>query len=227
MNVANQRVNAFALSDLRILGMLADQAAIAVENARLHKLVKEQAETDILTGLHNRRALDRHLGLEMQRAVRYQRPITLVMLDLDNFKQVNDRYGHPEGDRVLNEIAQHIQKVVRETDFLARYGGDEFAIVSTEAGTEAGLLLAGRVRKAIASHPIQLPGGEIEYFTVSVGLATYPDDAQSHQTILLMADQALYQAKNAGGGQIVPAANLAALHEPNTDEDQRGEILDS
>ena len=219
MNVANQRVSAFRPNDLRILGMLADQAAIAVENARLHKLVKEQAETDILTGLHNRRALDRHLSLEMQRAMRYQRPVTLVMLDLDNFKQVNDRFGHPEGDRVLRQIAAHIQKVVRESDFLARYGGDEFAIISTEASGEAGLLLAGRIKEAIASHPISLPGGQIAHFTVSIGLATYPDDAKNLQEILLVADQALYQAKNAGAGQIFPASSITEHHRPNVEAD--------
>ncbi len=214
MNVANRRVDAFTPNDLRILGMLADQAAIVVENARLHELVKEQAETDILTGLNNRRALNRRLDLEMQWAKRFLRPYTLVMLDLDNFKQVNDRYGHPEGDRVLKIISTYLQNVVRETDFLARYGGDEFAIVSAETDAEAGNLQAERILEAISKHSIEHPGSQVVRFTFSIGLATYPDDADNNADLLLVADQALYQAKSTGVGQIVRASELPALEKP-------------
>ncbi len=123
MNVANRHPNAFSESALRVLRLLGDQAAIAIENARLHNLVIEQARTDITTGLFNRRALDQRIDEEVQRASRYNRPFALIMMDLDNFKQVNDTFGHPVGDRVLRQIAELIGALVRETDFLALWRG--------------------------------------------------------------------------------------------------------
>ena len=118
MNVANRHPHAFSEFALRVLRLLGDQAAIAIENARLHNLVIEQARTDITTGLSNRRALDQRIEEEVQRASRYNRPLALIMLDLDNFKQVNDTFGHPVGDRVLRQIAGLLSSLVRETDFL-------------------------------------------------------------------------------------------------------------
>ncbi len=196
MNVANRHPNAFSESALRVLRLLGDQAAIAIENARLHNLVIEQARTDSTTGLFNRRALDQRLEEEVQRADRYKRPFVLIMMDLDNFKKVNDTYGHPAGDRVLRQIAGHLNSLVRETDFLARFGGDEFALVLAEADRKAGLQMVERVHKAVASCPLDTPEPCSFHLTVSTGLATFPHDAATAADLLIAADQALYREKD-------------------------------
>ncbi len=195
MNVANRHPNAFSESALRILRLLGDQAAIAIENARLHNLVIEQSRTDITTGLFNRRALDQRLEEEVQRASRYNRPFAFIMMDLDNFKQVNDTFGHPVGDRVLRQIARHIRSLVRETDFLARFGGDEFALVLTESDKAAGLRMVVRIKEAVANFKLDVPQPRPFRLTVSTGLATYPQDATTATDLLIAADQALYRSK--------------------------------
>ena len=157
MNVANRHPHAFSESALRVLRLLGDQAAIAIENARLHNLVIEQARTDITTGLSNRRALDQRIEEEVQRASRYNRPFALIMMDLDNFKQVNDTFGHPVGDRVLRQIAELIGALVRETDFLARFGGDEFALVLAETDRAAGQQMVRRIHAAVAACELITP----------------------------------------------------------------------
>lgn len=205
MNVANERPHAFGESSLRLLRLLGDQAAIAIENARLHRLVVEQARTDIITGLNNRRALDRRLEEEVQRSIRYGRPFSLIMIDLDNFKQVNDTYGHPVGDQILKQVGACLRKMVRDIDLLARFGGDEFALVLTETDEAAGEKLARRVQQAVEACELKLPDGTPLRLTVSMGMATFPTHADSATTLLVAADQALYVAKHSGTGKFVRA----------------------
>ncbi len=205
MNVHNRRTGAFKESSLRILRLLGDQAAIAIENARLHNLVIEQARTDVTTGLFNRRALNSRLAEEEHRAARFERAFTLIMMDLDNFKDVNDSYGHPEGDKVLRQVAVCLASVVRETDFLARFGGDEFALVLTETDHEAGEQLAERIRAAIRRCAIELPDGKKMKLQFSMGLATFPFHARTATALLVAADKALYRAKESSSGELVCA----------------------
>ncbi len=194
MNVAHQESNAFTESDLRLLRLLGDQAAIAIANARLHDLVKHQARTDPLTGLANRRALDQRLDIEMRRASRYQRTFSVIMMDLDGFKRVNDTYGHPAGDQTLKLIAQCLQKVVRDTDFLARYGGDEFALLLPETDHTVAQQVGEKLKKALN----KCPSEHIKELnlSMSIGIASFPQDAASVEDLIANADQCLYLAKD-------------------------------
>ncbi len=205
MNIANTQPYAISEAKLYVLSLLADHAAIAIENARLHDLVRQQARTDIITGLNNRRALDRRLEEEVQRSERYQRAFSLLMLDLDNFKIINDTYGHPAGDRVLEQVARCLQGVVRESDFLARFGGDEFSVVLPETDVALALKIADRLREALASCPPNLPDAQVTTLSASIGLATFPKHAENATTMLVAADKALYQAKKESPGRIICA----------------------
>lgn len=210
MNVASTRPKAFSDSELRVLRLLADQAAIAIENARLHDLVIRQAQTDTVTGLANRRALNERLSEEVRRARRYEGVFTLVMMDLDNFKLVNDSFGHPAGDKVLDKVGACLQQVVRDSDFLARFGGDEFALLLMETGEKAALEMVGRINPSLAVCELGLPPEWAPPLSFSVGLAAFPLHGEAATSLLVAADNALYQAKASGPGKIISAGDLPA-----------------
>jgi len=199
MTVSHNRSSAFSQANLHTLQLLGDQAAIAIENARLHDLLNRQAYTDSLTGLPNRRALDERLENETLRASRYQHPFTLGMLDLNGFKHINDTYGHLAGDDALRQVVGSLRSSLRDTDFLARYGGDEFAIMMPETEIETAKAIMDRLARAVADNCVNLPGAEQQKITISIGLAMYPVHAISAQALLLAADQALYKSKAALG----------------------------
>jgi two-component system, cell cycle response regulator len=161
------------------------------------------AVTDPLTGAFNRRYLDAHLPRLLERAYGDGRPLSLLMLDIDHFKQVNDRFGHPVGDVVLKEVAARIQRYVRSVDFVARIGGEEFIVVMPETGAETAAQIAERLRLVIAGQPIAaaVDGGSLPV-TISLGLATTgatPDPAES---LIKRADDALYRAKQGGRNRV-------------------------
>jgi diguanylate cyclase (GGDEF)-like protein len=195
MTVAHAEVNAFSEDDIRVLRLLGDQAAIAIENARLHDLVNQQALTDMLTGLPNRRALDERLASELKRSRRYQREFSIVMMDLDSFKSVNDRYGHLKGDMILKKIAEHMGDTTRAADFLARFGGDEFALLLPETDFDTAYHMASRLQEAIQVFCRQLEGIEGLEMGVSFGCATYPQHGDDIETLLNFADRSLYHSK--------------------------------
>jgi diguanylate cyclase (GGDEF)-like protein len=199
MTVSHARSSVFSQADLRTLRLLGDQAAIAIENAYLHDLLNRQAYTDALTGLPNRRALDERLENEVLRASRYQHPFTLGMLDLNGFKHINDTYGHPAGDEALKQVVGRLRSSLRDTDFLARYGGDEFAIMMPETDLETAEAIMDRLANSVAGSHVALPGAEQQRVTISIGLAMYPLHAISAPALMLAADQALYQSKAALG----------------------------
>ena len=158
-----------------------------------HQL-KHLALSDHLTGLANRAHFERVLEAEFARAVRQDEPFTLLLLDLDGFKAVNDGFGHPAGDETLKEISQRLLTQVRAGDVLARLGGDEFGIVMRDGPTEAAQALARRIVRAV-SQPIRLSTGDEVGVGVSVGMAAYANDVMSVRKLVTQADQALYEAK--------------------------------
>lgn len=196
MNIAHRYPNAFGTEELQMLQLLADQAAIAIENARLHRLVTDQAVTDELTRLPNRRALDARLEEEIQRARRYGGHFSVMMLDLNGFKHINDHFGHPVGDRVLRQIAARMRRALRESDFLARYGGDEFAIILPQSDAEAARAVARKISDTISGTPLDLPDSSSTLLTLGIGVACYPQHGETAAELLRAADSALYVAKD-------------------------------
>lgn len=177
-----------ALRDLSVLVMCALRA-----RHQAHQL-QHLALTDHLTGLANRAHFERALEAEFGRAVRQGEPFTLLLLDLDGFKAVNDGFGHGAGDETLKEVSQRLLTQVRAGDVLARLGGDEFGIVMRDGPTEAAQALARRIVRAV-SQPIKLSSGDEVGVGVSVGMAAYADDVTSVRKLVSQADQALYEAK--------------------------------
>ena len=188
---------------------LAAQGTIALENARLHAVVREQAVTDPLTELANRRRFMAALGTELQRAERFGESVALVLADLDNFKSVNDTFGHQTGDRVLSSFADVLRERVRDIDLAARLGGEEFAILLPETDMAGGERLAERLRDAVERLRLPEAKGTRIAVTASFGVAAYPDSANAAD-LLAAADAALYSAKLRGKNQVVAGTGNAA-----------------
>jgi diguanylate cyclase (GGDEF)-like protein len=188
--------------------MLALQAAEALLRTRLYEQTERLATTDGLTGLLNRRTFNAQLHGRLREAQRYDRPLSLLLLDVDHFKKVNDSHGHPAGDAVLRGIARVAQKQARETDIVARYGGEEMALILPETDAPGAAAIAERIRKSVAATPHATEQGPIRV-TVSIGLATWPGTGDAAEALLEAADKALYRAKRDGRNR-VDAANPAS-----------------
>jgi two-component system cell cycle response regulator len=161
--------------------------------------------TDGLTRIYNHRFLHEQLAHEIQRSDRYHTQLTCLMLDIDDFKKVNDQHGHPFGDEVLATTAKLIREAVRQIDLVGRYGGEEFLVIMPQTSSKAALPIAERILKAIQSYPFSAPEGVVQV-TLSIGLATYPSPdlgVKSKNGLLSAADQALYKAKRTGKNQTV------------------------
>jgi diguanylate cyclase (GGDEF)-like protein len=183
----------FEDGDVRRLEELAERVAPAIENARRFREVRQLADLDSLTGLHNRRYFYETLAREVDRAQRYQRRLSLVIVDVDGFKEINDRIGHLAGDAVLAEIADRIRQVVRSADIPCRVGGDEFAVIVPEVEVGQARQLVGRIQRAVSAQPIARAGR----VHVSAGVADIqPNDSPT--TLFERGDESLYAAKHAG-----------------------------
>lgn len=190
----------FGDDDVRRLEELAERVAPAIENARRFREARQLADLDSLTGLHNRRYFYETLGREVDRAQRYQRQLSLVIVDVDGFKEINDRIGHLAGDGVLAEIADRIKEVVRSADIPCRVGGDEFAVIVPEAEMGQARQLVGRIQRAVSAQPIARAGR----VRVSAGVADIqPNDSPT--SLFERGDESLYSAKHAGKGGLVAA----------------------
>jgi diguanylate cyclase (GGDEF)-like protein len=183
---------------------LGSQASVALENARLHRLVERQANTDGLTELPNRRHFEEALEGEISRAERFGGSLALILADLDDFKQVNDRYGHQAGDDVLQTFADILRATVREIDLPARYGGEEFAVLLPQTDLEGAQRLAERLCKALAARPMPTHPGALVAVTASFGVAAFPD-SPTPAALFAAADEALYRAKRSGKNCVVAA----------------------
>src|SRR4051794_6877239 len=206
---------AFTREEEETLEYLAGQAVVSIENASLHEAVERQAVTDELTGLANMRAFTATLDREIERGRRFDHPVGLLMIDLDDFKQVNDTYGHQQGDEVLAHVAWVLRDVSRELDTVARYGGEELAAVLPQTDAGGAALLAERMREAVANlHIPRVGGGGTLQVTASFGVASVPENAYDRNELIAAADAALYAAK-AGGKNRVERAGMT-LAEPSS-----------
>ena len=193
----------FAADEIALLQTFAHLAAGVLNNARLYARLEAEARIDALTGLHNRRSFDRHLAAEHSRASRFNKPYALAMLDIDHFKRINDRHGHPAGDAVLTQLGQVLASQFRDVDVVARYGGEEFVVILPEISDSAAKEVAERVRRAVAAKSFALPDGREIGMTVSIGISCYPSCAASPEAAVNTADQALYIAKQAGRNHVL------------------------
>ncbi len=194
-----------SLETIQALEIFANQAVTAIENARRYNDAKEQSIRDGLTGAYNHRHFQESLQREVGRADRQGRPLSVLLLDIDDFKAINDRYGHPVGDAILERIVAEIRSEVRgDMDLVARYGGEEFAVILPEIPTEVAAEVAERIRRRIDERLFRPPETEdIIRVTVSIGLAAYPADASNKKELIDRADAALYRAKRAGKNAVV------------------------
>lgn len=172
----------------------------------LYEKVKQLSLTDELTSLHNRRYFLQKLREEIERAWRYSRKISLLLIDIDNFKQYNDVYGHQQGDDVLRMFSNRLRKIVRENDTVARLGGEEFVIIMPEANSDMAFNLAERLRLDVTNYPLRGANGK---FTVSIGVAGFPSDARDTTKLLRRADSALYEAKRRGKNKVCLYNNIS------------------
>jgi diguanylate cyclase (GGDEF)-like protein len=193
----------FDLEQRRMAASLVAHAAVALENARLHRIVTRQALVDMLTGLANRRQCEDVLAGELLRAQRFGGSVAFVLADLDDFKSVNDQFGHPVGDSVLIEFAETLRECVREIDVPARWGGEEFGIVLPGTDLEGATRLAERTRIALERRTILAPDGTRIHVTVSLGVAAFPEAGS--ENLVASADGALYEAKRAGKNKVMTA----------------------
>ncbi len=201
-----------SIETIRSLEIFANQAVTAIENARSYNEAHEQSIRDSLTGAYNHRHFQEVLQRELGRAERLGRPLTVLMLDIDDFKSINDRFGHPVGDAILQGIVAEIRNEVRgDMDLLARYGGDEFAVVLPETPAAEALIVAERVRRRIDERLFRMPDShQVLRATVSIGLSTYPEDAAEKRDLVEKADAALYRAKHGGKNAVVSTSEPGA-----------------
>jgi len=201
-----RRGRAFLPSERELFHYLAGQTGVSMENVALHETVQRQAITDELTGLYNHRRFQEGLATELERGRRFEQSTGLVLMDIDDFKRVNDTYGHQTGDRVLADVARALRDESREIDEPARYGGEELAVVLPGADLEGAYQLAERVRRAVAALEWPLDDGRPPLqVTASFGAAAVPESARDQATLIAAADSALYAAKRSGKNRTVRA----------------------
>lgn len=230
VNMTNKKEGKkFTQADVELMTTLADQAAVAINNAQLYEL----AVTDGLTKLFIHRYFQQKLQSEIRRSDRYNHKTSVIITDIDHFKKFNDTYGHQIGDFVLAEVARLMKKSVREIDICCRYGGEEFSVILPETDEKGAYALAERVRQAIEQHEFKDPKGQVHKVTISVGVSTYPENAKERALLIKAADQALYQSKEGGrnrttsaSGEVVRAAGEEAAGPEEIKEDVVKEMID-
>ncbi len=190
--------------DIKMLTMFANHAGLAIENSKLYQQTLYLSYTDSLTRIYNHGRFQYLLEETLKEAKEKNQPLSLILMDIDNFKNYNDNLGHPAGDEVIKKIAEIIKNSCRKQDIPARYGGEEFVLILPETSKEEARIIGERIRKRIVDYPFKdkeiQPQGAI---TVSMGIATFPDDAENKKELIEKADLALFAAKNKGKNQVV------------------------
>jgi diguanylate cyclase (GGDEF)-like protein len=194
--------------------MLADLVANAFQISLAIETLEQRAMTDSLTGLYNRAYLADRFLVELRRARNYGFPMSVALFDIDRFKRINDRYGHPAGDAVLRKVASFLRERTRSTDAVVRYGGEEFAVLMATADSDVAFEQVDRIRTELEKMPIVIPGqAEPVQVTISGGVATYPQDGQTFTELIAVADAGLYHAKESGRNQISASRPVELLPE--------------
>ena len=211
LNFQRPQPDSFTSEEIEVLTAIADQASLAVKNARLHEETVALAITDPLTGISNRRHLFSRLDMEIARANRFGNQLSALMVDIDHFKSFNDAAGHRAGDGVLRQVAALMKGMIRKVDTIGRYGGEEFLLILPQVTKVEAIEVAEKLRRAIAANPFE-PARSASKITVSVGVANLPVDATVQEKLVDCADAALYASKRAGRNQATPYAPGMELH---------------
>lgn len=217
--IMHRASHALSFEQRHMLEVFSQHTAVATKNAKMVDRLETLATTDGLTGVLNHRSFQDILDAELLRCQRHPSDVSVVLVDIDHFKQFNDQYGHPVGDEVLKQVAQKLKDSVRKVDYVFRYGGEEFALILVNTAAKEAHILAQRIVEDIANNRFDLKGHELK-ITVSMGLASFPDSAEKKEKLIAQADQALYQSKMKGRNQATLYNHDIAV-EKNTEEEQR------
>jgi diguanylate cyclase (GGDEF)-like protein len=202
ISLNSDQPNAFDAQDLQFLSVIGYQMAATLRHFQRFSSIKNIAIYDTLTGLYNRRYFEERLAADSQKSFYGGIPLSLVMVDIDHFKKVNDTLGHTEGDQVLCKISALLKNSVRKKDTVARYGGEEFILILPEAGLEESFVIAERIRRLVESTPFEVGQAQVN-LTLSMGISNFPNHrAKSKEELIKMADQALYDAKRGGRNKV-------------------------
>lgn len=202
ISINSDQSNAFDAQDLQFFSVIGYQMAASLKHIQRLSSIKNIAIYDTLTNLYNRRYFDEKFEIETQKAFFNETPLSLVMLDIDHFKKINDTLGHTEGDKVLKGIADLLKKSVRKKDTIARYGGEEFVLILPDAGLEESFMIAERIRRLVENTTFEAGQTQL-HLTVSLGIANFPShQIKSKEDLIRIADQALYEAKRGGRNRV-------------------------
>jgi diguanylate cyclase (GGDEF)-like protein len=202
ISINSDQPNAFDAQDLQFFSVIGYQMAATIEHLQRLSSVKNLATYDTLTGLYNRRYFDERFGMEVQQAFVNKSSLSLILIDIDHFKKVNDTYGHLEGDKILRGVGSLLKNSVRKNDTVARYGGEEFVLILPETNLEAASMIAERIRQVVESTAFDVENAHIRV-TISLGISSFPSHRpRSKEELVKMADLALYHAKGEGRNRV-------------------------
>ncbi len=210
LNVSRPADKPFGQHERETVQAVSNLVSLALRNGNLYGRLKELSVRDELTGLYNRRDCDKTIQRELIRATRFKRQLSVLMIDIDHFKKFNDRYGHQEGDKMLQEFAALLKASLRDVDYISRWGGEEFLVILPSTEPEGALNAAEKIRRRVSQHSFDNLKITSDFqFTVSIGVATFPDDGKTAEELVSRADQALYTAKGGGRNRVI----VAGAHE--------------